>query len=200
MTTAESVAGGAHRRGVTKTRVERLGVTRQPLRDPAKRGMTGMSDWDTFRDKAVAGLTSVAHEGTRQARMAKSKLQLSDLKAQRQEALRDLGQAVLIAKNGNTSLDKAQAGWDSLWARLSSLDEKERNVRGAIGHEEAGETGGRLAQVPEQDAAPTPVTPGRGGKTHTPSTKASKRLCTRCGDAVAKSAKFCSACGTVAPN
>ena len=135
-----------------------------------------MADWDTLRDKAGAGLASLKHEGTRQASMAKAKLQLSDIRAERGGLLRDLGQVVLTTKESNTSLDTAQSNWEPLWSKLAALAERERDVQGTLDQHQAG-------------TMPPSAQP----------LEALGSFCTQCGASMPAGARFCSGCGTALP-
>lgn len=133
-----------------------------------------MADWEAIRDKAVAGLASVTHEGTRQAHMARARLQLSDIRAKRQDVLRDLGEAVLSAKTAGTPLEAARAGWEPIWSKLDALADQERGIQAVFDQEQA-------------------------GNAKAPAAEARTAFCTQCGGPIAADAKFCSACGTAAP-
>lgn len=136
-----------------------------------------MADWDTLRDKAGAGLASLKQEGTRQANKAKAQLQLSDIRAERGGLLRDLGLVVLRTKEENASLDAAQSGWEPLWGKLAALDVRERDIQRTLDPHQAGTV------PPPEKALEAPAS-----------------FCTHCGALMPSATKFCSGCGTAAPN
>ncbi len=139
-----------------------------------------MPTWDTLRNKAVAGLSNVAQEGSRQARLAKLRLQLADVNGRHQDALRELGEAVFKAKEAGTPLGDIAATLQPIWDKLATLTQKHEELQAAIDGELPADEA-PSAQV----AAPSEAAPPAAG-----------RFCAQCGGAVGPQARFCAACGT----
>lgn len=141
-----------------------------------------MPTWDTLRNKAVAGLSNVAQEGSRQARLAKLRLQLADVNGRHQDALRELGEAVFKAREAGTPLGAIEATLQPIWDKLATLTQKHDELQAAIDSELPVDE-----SPPAQAAAPSEGAASVAG-----------RFCAQCGDAIAPDAKFCAACGTAA--
>ena len=93
-----------------------------------KKERESMSTWKGIRDKAVSGLSTVAQEGSRQAKKAATTIQLAQLNASWDGALRDLGAAVLAAKESGTPLNEAETSWVSIWETLEDLSKSRQTL------------------------------------------------------------------------
>ena len=162
-----------------------------------------MPTWDTIRNKAVAGLSNVAQEGSRQARLAKLNLQLGDVKGRQQEALRELGEAVFRAREAGTALDDIAPTLQPIWDKLADLTKKHEELQAAVDSEtpagreapsSAAEAVGNAAEVVGGAAANVVGSAAEvvGGAA------VAGRFCDQCGSAIAPEARFCSACGSAA--
>lgn len=135
--------------------------------------LRAMPTWDTIRNGATVGLSNVGREGAKQARLAKARLQLAGVGAQRQDALRALGQAMLDARQSQVPIEQAQAGWLPIWNRLDRLAGRETELTGLIEVERSGHKA--------------------------PPSAAGDGICARCASAFVPQGKFCPGCGAAVP-